>query len=66
MPSSIKFMKAMVEDGLHEARERDIKYCLRSDMPRKKTVLDAKKSNSTNVSKSSIYAQTKEKIFGGH
>ena len=66
MPSGFSFMKTLVKDGLHEARERDVKYCLRSSAPRKKTVLDAKISNSTNVCKSSIHAQTKDKIFGGY
>ena len=28
--SSIKFMKGLVKDGLHEARERDVKYSLRA------------------------------------
>ena len=65
VPSGIKFMKAVIKDGLYEARERDVKYSLRTDMPRKKTVLDTKVSNSTTVSKSSVYSQTKDKIFGG-
>lgn len=59
-------MKAMVKDSLHEARERDVKYSMNADIPRKKTVLDMQTSKSTVVSKRSIHAQTKDKIFGGH
>ena len=35
-------------------------------MPRKSIILDTKVSNSTTISKNSIYAQTKDKIFGGY
>ena len=65
MPTSLKFASATVKDSHKVACESDIRYAIRAKAPRKAHVLDVKPSKSIRVSKSSIYAQTQERLFGG-
>ena len=65
--TSTNFMNNVIKENLNAAKERDIKFCMRSNniIDRNPSLLETETSKSTKVSKSTMNSWVREKIFGG-